>query len=150
MKSIAKSLYGALIVFLSLAIQSCSSDEEPIQEYTGPWQIIYYEDYNGMHNTSAEFVSWFDAHLNCFSKAHFVSWSGTQIMNLDAAEGDYIELGDYSKFSYGQIEWVETIAKANEDEIKARVSSFEALSVSNDRDKIYDSFTAEYQKVKAK
>lgn len=138
-----------LIGLLFVLVYSCSSSsDEPEQEYNGPWEIVYYEVYHGMHNNSIEFESWFNSHTEYFSAAQFLNVDGSKALIIDSPNGECFELNNYDKYYNGEIEWIEHIDKASEPEVKAIVSAFESMSIKNDRDKKFDIFTAYYKKVK--
>lgn len=73
-----------------LFISSCSSDDEPESEYTGPWQIEYMEIYCGWNTQDPNFKNWFDAHLQDFEYAEFQNSSGLKRATYSKENGDYI------------------------------------------------------------
>lgn len=136
-----------LIVMICLVISACStSTDEPSPEFTGPWKIIYYEEYHGIHNNSSEFEAWFNGNKEFFNAAQFSNYSGSSIIALYSSNGDWIELEDYNKYYNGDIEWIEYVNTATESEIKTKVSVFESFTLTNNNDKMYDRFTSYYEK----
>ena len=78
-----------LIGLLFVLVYSCSSSsDEPEQEYNGPWEIVYYEVYHGMHNNSIEFESWFNSHTEYFSAAQFLNVDGSKALIIDSPNGE--------------------------------------------------------------
>lgn len=140
MKRINNIFFIAIISLMTL-LSACSSDE-PETQYTGPWTIEYSELYYGMHNTSDEFHAWFDKHNSSIIGAVFHKLSGTSW----TIEGNEVYWSDYSEWYGGDIEWRETIQYATEDEMKAKVSEFEAFSIKDEKNRTYDDFKAGYKK----
>lgn len=135
-------IMGVLCAILS----SCTSDE-PISEYTGPWEIIYSEQFHGIHNSSDDFKEWFEEHYDFWYSARFASYSGNPTQIWYASNGDYIELEDYSKYYNGDIEWIEIIDKASESTIKQKIEAFESFTITKDDEHKYDNFNAQYRKI---
>lgn len=128
-----------------VACGSSSSDEPemPEQEYTGPWEVVYTESYNGIHNDSPEFKKWFEGHSKWFDSAKFenavTSWSFT-------ASDDTVIWADYDDWTKGDICWVETINGVNEEGIKKIVKDFESFSIPLTKELFFDKFKASYKK----
>lgn len=131
-----------------LILSACSSDE-PEPEYTGPWLIVYDELYYGWHTKDSNFKDWFDAHLQDFEAAEFRDAGNINIATYKKENGDWIEWQDYKRWYQGNIIWCETIEKATESEIKAKVAEFESFTSYKDEDHTYlnDDFKAEYQRL---
>ncbi len=129
-----------------LFISSCSSDDEPESEYTGPWQIEYMEIYCGWNTQDPNFKNWFDAHLQDFEYAEFQNSSGLKRATYSKENGDYIEWQDYKTWYQGGIVWYEIIENATESEIQDMVAEFESFSSYKDENHKYlkDEFTSQY------
>ncbi len=125
---------------------ACKSSEDDLIEYMGPWEIVYFEDFHGTHIDSKDFEEWFNDHKDDFVAAQFSTVDGSISVIYSASNGDWIEIDDYSRFYNGSIEWSESISKATESEIKAKVSAFETFTIMNERDQKYDKFSAYYEK----
>lgn len=138
-------LFSILTVLILLA---CSNNDEPETEYTGSWEICYIENYYGLHNNSSEFNQWFAQHKDCFDEAWFSSVNGHIVFTLSASNGGSLESEYYSQYYIGDIVWLETVNNATEDDIKRKVSYFEAFSITNDKNKTSDKFSAQYRKLK--
>ena len=144
----------AVIYFLALfllaittACGSSSSDEpdNPEQEYTGPWEIVYYESYYGIHNETQEFQKWFDAHYKWFDSAKLVNGDKTWIFT---SQDDYIIWDDYKEWKKGEICWVEELNGAKEDEVKKMIKDIESYSIPLNDKLYFDKFEASYKKLK--
>ncbi|WP_295729742.1 hypothetical protein [uncultured Muribaculum sp.] len=142
-----KNILTLTTLICCLLLTACSSDDEPQAEYTGPWVVIYYESYHGMHNNSEEFMVWFQNHIGDFDAAIFEKSNGESWI-LQASNDDWIELNDYGNWYNGEIQWIETIDKASEEDIKTKAAEFESFSITDEISRHYDSFKAHYQRMK--
>ena len=135
-----KAIHWIIMGILCLLATSCGSDE-PEAPYTGPWEICYAESYAGIHNSTQEFIDWFNAHTNDFEIAYFSS------RYENVCYDDYIELNDYKHYPMGEIFWREIITQATEDEVKAKVAEFESFTITDEKDNNNgDLFQAKYQR----
>ena len=136
-------------LFTVLILSACSSDDEPEPEYTGPWRIVYDEQYYGWSTKDPDFKKWFDAHQQDFEAAEFRNASGENRVIYEKENGDWIEWQDYKIWYQGRILWYETVEKATEYEIKAKVSEFESFTSYKDEDHSYlvDDFKSQYQRL---
>lgn len=134
-------------LLLFFIVTACSSDDEQGPEYTGPWKIEYAEQFMGLHTSNPDFKFWFQGHLNDFEKAEFENYSHTTKATYSKENGDWIEWEDYSKWFYGTIEWSEIIYDASEDEIKAKIETFQSFSSDDGtQNGKFDMFIARYRK----
>ena len=136
-------------LFIVLILSACSSDDEPEPEYTGPWEVVYDEQYIGWHTKAPNFKNWFQKHLQDFEDAEFRDASGSSGVIYTKENGDWIEWQDYSKWYSGRIIWAEIVQYASENEIKAKVDEFESFSsYKSEIDyQIGDDFRAHYRRL---
>ena len=132
-----------------LLLSACSTNDEPEPEYTGPWQIVYDEQYCGWSTKDPGFKKWFDVHLQDFEAAEFWDFSGEQRVIYTKENGDWIEWQDYKTWYQGRILWYETVEKATEDEIKAKIAEFESFTSYKDENNTHigDDFKSEYRRL---
>lgn len=144
-----KRLHKLSALFMVLILSACSSDNEPEPEYTGPWQIVYNEQYYGWTTKDPNFKKWFDAHHQDFDVAEFRNASEEYRVVYSKENGDWIEWQDYKKWYQGNIIWYETVEKATESEIKAKVTEFESFTSYKDENNshIGDDFKSQYRKL---
>lgn len=136
----------SLVGLIWLIVSSCSSKDEPAMEYNGPWQITFYEEYHGIHNNSDEFREWFINHYDSWYAAQFFTNSGIMTQIWYASNNDYIEWEDYSRYYNGYVVWIDYVSLASESDVQSIVRAFEAFTIYNSTDKIYDRFTATYKR----
>lgn len=136
-------------LFMVLILSACSSDDEPEPEYTGPWQIVYDEAFYGWTTKDPTFKTWFDAHQQDFEAAEFRDASGETRIIYSKDNGDWIEWQDYKTWYQGNIIWYETVEKATESEIKAKVAEFESFTSYKDKDhsNLVDDFKSQYRRL---
>lgn len=111
-----KTLHLIIMGILCLFATSCGSDDEPEAPYSGPWAVIYMESFNLMHNTSDSFHKWFDEHYDDFDAASLEMSNGSSW----TWQGDYILWTDYDKAIRGNVQWIEIVDNASENEIKIK------------------------------
>ena len=137
-----------LLGVISLLLSACSSQDELVVEYAGPWRIDYVETYAGWHTSDPAFEMWFTKHIEYFESANFENYSKTLFASYDKANGDWIEWNDYKDWFYGTITWSEVIDCATESEVKALVEQFQSFTSSNTATSgRYDHFNARYLKI---
>lgn len=140
-----KTLHWILLGILCLVVSSCGSDDEPEVPYTGPWMVEYFEEYSYTHNNSPEFIKWFNDHIGCFVRCNFRK--GNSMFEFT----DYVELDDYKNYPVGNIEWIEIVDNATEDEIRSKVKRFQDFTIKDPNNRFeFDIFEADYQRYDGK
>lgn len=140
-----KYIISSIILLSVCILQSCSGvSHEPEIEYTGPWRIVFEEEFVQIHNDSRDFQNWYSEHLQYLYSSQFLvegpeyHWEYPTITDTE----------QFYKISYcGKITWVMEIDKATESDIKTQLKRFESFTIIDKDETKYDNFTANYIKL---
>lgn len=132
-----------LLCTAPIFLLSCSDETETA--YTGPWEIVYEEVFNGPHKDSPEFRKWFNKHRS--GKMYFdTKLHNGNLWTQYSIAAEEFHYSDYDKLIWGNIIWVETIEQATEQEMQALVDEFKAFAEPEDKNGNYKICTAFYKK----
>lgn len=137
-----KKLTYLFSIILLCCLSSCAeSSEEPEMQYTGPWRIVFDEDFTQIHNDSEEFSDWFQMNYEYL-------WDACFLVNDSGYEWEYPQHDKvkeyYSKSYCGKVRWIMEIQKADEKYLSHLVKEFESFTIIEDESNCYDKFTASY------
>lgn len=136
-----------LSTFAVLILSSCSNNDEPEPPYTGPWEIVYIEEYYGMHNDDPKFATWFNEHTHAFTYGDILWYNGTmETFTALAPNETYDTFKECYGHKVGRFMWEEVVTNATEQEMEAKVKEFESFTIENERDKTGDIFRSQYHR----